>query len=287
MECFRLHLKHLTWIEQQFLSGKKDSRKAGSLWWMMRGVGGVRKSIDQSWLAKDLGLGLLYWGFKGVQEEHSSNRVSSISTKTMLQSTTASLSQTIWARWASRQSLTLPIVQTLLPVTFAYSLSSEAVVMRKLRRWERLWRRSMIRSHKWTSMGYSRSCWNSTRALPPEEVTSKGTRVSCVYYLIKVSIRKKSGNLFNDPRMYQINWFIVQVLLKLGFELTHENSFSICLNSNCFFSQSSCDTKVKEPIRGMPTSPNNFVPALHGFWTERGPTIKRHGAILWHGRGVR
>ena len=33
----------------------------------MRGVGGVRKSIDQSWLAK--GLGLLFWGFKGVQEE--------------------------------------------------------------------------------------------------------------------------------------------------------------------------------------------------------------------------
>ena len=37
----------------------------------MRGVGGVRKSIDQSWLAKGLGLGLglLSWGFKGVQEE--------------------------------------------------------------------------------------------------------------------------------------------------------------------------------------------------------------------------
>ena len=35
----------------------------------MRGVGGVRKSIDQSWLAKGLELGLLCWGFKGVQEE--------------------------------------------------------------------------------------------------------------------------------------------------------------------------------------------------------------------------
>ena len=34
---------------------------------MMRGVGGVRKSIHQSWLAK--GLGLLCCGFKGVQEE--------------------------------------------------------------------------------------------------------------------------------------------------------------------------------------------------------------------------
>ena len=36
---------------------------------MMRGVGGVRKSRHQSWLAKGLALGLLRWGFKGVQEE--------------------------------------------------------------------------------------------------------------------------------------------------------------------------------------------------------------------------
>ena len=32
-------------------------------------VGGVRKSDHQSWLARGLGLGLLCWGFKGVQEE--------------------------------------------------------------------------------------------------------------------------------------------------------------------------------------------------------------------------
>ena len=69
MECFRLLLDHLAWIEPQFLSGIRDSRKAGSLWGMMRGVGGVRKSTDQSWLAKKPGLGLLCWGFKGVQEE--------------------------------------------------------------------------------------------------------------------------------------------------------------------------------------------------------------------------
>ena len=69
MECFRLLLDHLAWIEHQFLSGIRDSRKAGSLWGMMRGVGEVRKSIHQSWLAKELGLGLLCWGFKGIQEE--------------------------------------------------------------------------------------------------------------------------------------------------------------------------------------------------------------------------
>ena len=76
----------------------------------------------------------------------------------------------------------------LLPVTFGYSLSSrktlEAAVMRKLRRWKRLWRRSLTRLHERTSMGPSRSCWNgTTSALQPEEITSKGDRVSCVYYL--------------------------------------------------------------------------------------------------------
>ena len=74
MECFRLLLEHLAWIEHQFLSGIRDSRKAESLWGMMRHVGGVRKSIHQSWLAKGLGLGLLCWDFKGVQEEIPSER---------------------------------------------------------------------------------------------------------------------------------------------------------------------------------------------------------------------
>ena len=69
MECFRLLFDHLAWIEHPFLSGIRDSRKAGSPWGMMRGVGGVRKSMHQSWLAKRLGLGLLCWDFKGVQEE--------------------------------------------------------------------------------------------------------------------------------------------------------------------------------------------------------------------------
>ena len=115
--------------------------------------------------------------------QHSSNRVSDISSRTIHQSTTPSLSQTIWARWASRQFFTLPIVQTLLPVTFGYSLSSEAVVMRQLKWWKRLWRRSLTCSHKRTSMGPFRSFWNgTTSALQPEEITPKGTRVSWEYY---------------------------------------------------------------------------------------------------------
>ena len=69
---------HLAWIEHQFLSGIRDSRKAWSLWGMMRGVGGVKKLIHLSWLAKGLGLGLLCWGFKGVQQEILSEEASTL-----------------------------------------------------------------------------------------------------------------------------------------------------------------------------------------------------------------
>ena len=68
-ETYELLFEHLAWIENKFLSGIRNSRKVESLWGMMRGVEGVRKSIHQNWLAKGLGLGLLCWGFKGFQEE--------------------------------------------------------------------------------------------------------------------------------------------------------------------------------------------------------------------------
>ena len=79
-----------------------------------------------------------------------------------------------------------PYSPDLVPVTFGYSLSSrknlEAVIMRQLRRWKRLWRRSLTRWHKRTSIGPSRSCWKGTTSALQPEIISKGTRVSCVYY---------------------------------------------------------------------------------------------------------
>ena len=132
-----------------------------------------------------IGQRLLCWGFKGVQKEIPSEDASTLQIRSVAFPPVHNfiLVTDYLTRSASRQLLTFPIVQTLLPVTFAYSLSLEAVVMRRLRRWKRLWRRLLTRSHKRTSMGPSRSCWNgTTSALQPEEITSKGTRVSCVYY---------------------------------------------------------------------------------------------------------
>ena len=56
------------------MSGTRHSRKAGSLWGMMRSVGGVRKSIHQNWLAKGLRLGLLCWDFKEFRKRFRQKR---------------------------------------------------------------------------------------------------------------------------------------------------------------------------------------------------------------------
>ena len=126
--------------------------------------------------------GIPCWGFKGVQEEILSEETSTLQIESVAfprgQCTSPQLHPCHRLFDQDGQFLSLPTVQTLLPVTFGYCLSSEAVVMRQLRRWKRLWRRSLTHSHKRTS----RSCWNGTSALQPEEITSKETRVSCVYY---------------------------------------------------------------------------------------------------------
>ena len=66
MECLILLFNHLAWIEHQFLGGIRDSRKTGSLWGIMRC--GRSKEVNRPELIAK-GLGLLCWGFKGVQEE--------------------------------------------------------------------------------------------------------------------------------------------------------------------------------------------------------------------------
>ena len=155
----------------------------------MRGLGGVRKSIHQSWLAKglQLGLRLLCWGFRGVQQEIPREEASTLQIGSVAfpagQCTSPQLylCHRLFDQDGHQDSSSASLM--LLPVTFGYSLSSEAVFIRQLRRWKRLWRRSLTRSHKRTSIGPCRSCWNGrTSALQPEEITSKGTRVSCVYY---------------------------------------------------------------------------------------------------------
>ena len=141
MECFRLLFDHLALIEHQSLSGIRDSRKAGSLWgMMMSGVGEVRKSVDQSWLAKGLVLGLIWWGFKGVQEETPSEKASTLKIGSVAflpgQYTSLQLHpcHKLFDQDGHQDSTHPPNSPDLAPCDFGYSLSSEAVVMRQLRK---------------------------------------------------------------------------------------------------------------------------------------------------------
>ena len=72
--AFRPSCMNRAWLSEwhkRFKEGTESVRDDES-------VGGVRKSIHQSWLAKGLGLGLLYWAFKGVQEEIPSEEASTL-----------------------------------------------------------------------------------------------------------------------------------------------------------------------------------------------------------------
>ena len=137
----------------------------------------------------------------------------------MHQSTTPSFSQTIWPRWASRQFLSLPIVQTLVPVTFAYSLSSEAVVMRQLRRGKRLWQRSLTRSHKRIFMGPSRVFGTVQVHCSRRRLFRRGLEFHVCTINESAHTKKKSGNLSYAPRN-SIQFY--------SFDCTKSNSSKYC-----------------------------------------------------------
>ena len=170
-----------------FLRGIRDARMAGRLWGMMKVVEGVRKSIHHRWRAK--GLGLLCWSFKWVQEEFLGKRPALFKSGQwhFHQDNTPVHNYILVTDYFTKMGIkTVPQPRDtpdVAPCDFWLFLSSEAVVMGQLRRWKRLWRRSLTRSAKRTSMGPFRSCWNGTiSALQLEEITLKGTTVSCVYY---------------------------------------------------------------------------------------------------------
>ena len=147
---------------------------------------GVRKSIDQSWLAKGLGLGLLSWGFKGVQKEIPSEEASTLQIRSVAfppgQCTSPQLHPCyrLFEQDGHQDSYS--------PCDFCLFPKLKGCHYETIE--ERLWRRSLTHSHKRTSMGPCRSSWNGTSALQLEEITSKGTRVLCVNYQLKCPYEK-------------------------------------------------------------------------------------------------
>ena len=147
MECFRLLFDYLAWIKHEFLSGIRDSRSHRVCEDVER-CGRSKEVNTPEFIGQRVRLGLLCWGFKGVQEEIPSQEANTLQIGSVAfprgQCTSPQL--ILVTDYLTKIGIKTvpqpPIDETLLPVTFSYSLSSEAVVMRQLRRWKRLWRRS-------------------------------------------------------------------------------------------------------------------------------------------------
>ena len=200
MECFRLLFDHLAWIGHQFLSGIRDSKKAGSTWGMMRGMGGVRKSIHHSWLAKGLALGLLCWGFKGVQEEIPSEEASILRIGSVAfppgQCTSPQLHPC--HRLFDQDGHHLPYSPDLAPCDF--------------------WLFSKLRGCRYETIEEMKEAVTKViDTLTQEDFHGAFQELlerynKCIatggdYLLsIKVPIRRKSGNLFNDPRIITVRY---------------------------------------------------------------------------------
>ena len=93
--------------------------------------------------------------------------------------------------------------------------------MRQLRRWKGLWRRSLTRSHKRTSIGAFQKLLERYKCIATGGDYFEGESIFMCVLSIKVPIRKKAGNLFNDPRTFvrlesQRNVFRAKINLALG-----------------------------------------------------------------------
>ena len=71
-------LEHLAWIKHQFFEWHKRFKEGRESVKDDERSGRSKESIDRNWLAKGLGLGLLCWGFKEVQEEIPSEEASTL-----------------------------------------------------------------------------------------------------------------------------------------------------------------------------------------------------------------
>ena len=188
MECFRLLFDHLAWIKHRFSSGIRDSMKARSLWGLMRGVGGVMKSVHQSWLAKRLGLGLLRWGFKGVQVEIRSEEVGTLQIGWHSHQDNTPVHNSIHVK----DYLTKMGIKTVSHPPYGRDLGPcDVWLFPKLRgcRYETIEEMKEAVTNVIDTLpkedfhgAFQKLLERTTSALNPEEITSKGTRVSCVCY---------------------------------------------------------------------------------------------------------
>ena len=168
---------------------------------MMRGVGGVRKSIHQSWLAK--GLGLLCWGFKAVQEEIPSKRPALFkSGQWHFHQNNESTTPIIVTDYLTKMGIKTvphpPCSPDLAPCDFCLFPKLRGCHYETIEEMKEAVTKVINMLIQENFHGLS-SCWNgTTSALQPMRLLQRGQEFMCVLS-IKVPTWKKSGNLFNDP----------------------------------------------------------------------------------------
>ena len=163
-----------------------DSRKPGSLWEMIRGVGGVRKSIHQSWLTKGLGLLLLCCGFKGVQEEIPSEKASTLQIGWLAFPPGQCTSPQIVTDYLTQMSINtipqVPYSPDLVPCDFWLFPKPRGCHCETIEEMKEAVTKVIDKLTHEDFHGPCRSFWISTRSALQPEVTSEGSSVSCLYY---------------------------------------------------------------------------------------------------------
>ena len=89
-----------------------------------------------------------------------------------------------------------PYSPDLVPCDFWLSLSSEAVVMRQLRRWKRLWQRSLTLTQEDFYEAFQKLLEWYNKCITAGGDYFEGDKSFMCVLSIKVPIRKKSGNLY-------------------------------------------------------------------------------------------
>ena len=185
--CFRLLFDHLAWIEHQFLSGIRDSRKAGSLWGMMRGVAGVRKSTYQKLIGQSVRvLGYYTEVLREFRKRFRQKRPALFkSGQWHFHQDNAPVHNSIFVTdYLSKMGIKTvpqpPCSPDLAPCDFWLFPKLRGCRYETIEIKEAVTKVIDTRGLPWgirEVVGTVEEC-----ALQPEEITSKGTRVLCVYY---------------------------------------------------------------------------------------------------------
>ena len=200
MECFRLFLDHLAWIEHQFLSGIKDQGKP----WVCENDERCGKSKEfnrPELIGQRVRVRVNMLRFKGVQKEFLGKRPALFkSGQWHFHKDNAPVHNSILVTdYLTKMAINTvpqpPCSPDLAPCDFSFLLSSEADVMKQLRDERGCDEGHWLAHTRDLHEAFQKWLERYNKSLHPEEITSKGDLSFMCVLSIKVPIRKKSLEL--------------------------------------------------------------------------------------------